>query len=668
MNQKKEKCLTNDISRREFVVATAVTGVGLTVFGCKKPKAPEPSPTPNPPATNNVLKIINFSIPNKVTFAVGAEFSFLGNGYAAGDKLLFSSTTDPSKTITIDLKTVTANNCSIIIPAEFIAGTYRITVLRGNQSQVLGTSIIEMPINNVPDVPGKNIKGTVVAGGVGLANVVVSDGQEVTKTDQNGIYYLTSKKAKSFVFISIPGGYEVATSNNILPLFYKPHTAAVGVVETIDFELTAVNNDKHVVLALGDMHLANRNNDITQFQTGFLADGGKTVSKYKSEGYKVYGIALGDMTWDAYWYSNKYSFTQYLDLMKTIKIPVFHTIGNHDNDPYISDDWQSENSFRTTLGPTYYSFNLGKVHYIVLDNVEYLNNNGSQNTIGERNYNGVIVADQMAWLKKDLAMITDKTTPVVIAMHIQLNNSPSVTNTASLRLNNATEFINTLSGFTDVNILTGHTHAVYAHENNDNLMEHNSGALCATWWWTGRSGYAGNHICKDGAPGGYGIWKFNNRNYDWLYKSIGYEENYQFRAYDLNRVHITASKYAPSATEAALKPYKGPYENPSSANEILVNVWGFDKKWKVEILENDMPLNVTRVNTLDPLHIISYEAFRVNAGAEPTADFNTGYSTHFFKAKAAGATSPILIRVTDRFGNVYTEKMERPKDLIVTMQ
>ncbi len=582
MNKKKENNKIVDISRREFVIATTVTGVGMTIFGCKKAKSPTPTPptTPTPPSSGG-------STP---------------------------------------------------------------------------------PFKNIPDVSGKNIKGSVYAAGVGLANVVVSDGLEVTKTDQNGVYYLNSKKTKSFVFVSIPGGYEVATSNNILPLFYKAHTAGVSVVETIDFELTAVNNDKHVVLALGDMHLANRNNDITQFQTGFLTDGGKTITKYKNEGYKVYGLALGDMTWDAYWYTNNYSFTQYLDLMKTIKIPVFHTIGNHDNDPYINADWQSESNFRATLGPTYYSFNLGKVHYIVLDNVQYLNDNATQGAPGARNYNGVIIPDQIAWLKKDLATISDKSTPIVISMHIQLNNGPSATDSSSLRLDNATEFIGTLNGFTDVNILTGHTHVVYAVENNANIMEHNSGALCATWWWTGKSGYAGNQICKDGAPGGYGVWKFNNRNYDWIYKSIGYEESYQFRAYDLNKVHITAAKYAPNATEAELQPYKKTYANPSSANEILLNVWGYDKKWKVEILENNVPLNVTRVSAADPLHIISYEALRVNAGAEPTEDFCTNNTSHLFKAKASGATTPILIRVTDRFGNVYTENMVRPKELTVSMK
>lgn len=667
---KKEKRGKSHLSRRDFIVTTTVAGISLTVFGCKKSKDPEPTkPTPIP--EDNTLKINGLNIPNRLTFSTNTDFSFQGSGFAMGDQLIFVALTDATKNFTIPLKATTSNNCTFTIPANFTPNSYRISITRGNQSLSLGSSTIEVPFKNIPDVAGMTVKGSVYAAGIGLANVIVSDGVEVTKTDQNGVYYLASKKNKNFVFVSIPSGYEVSNVNNVLPVFYKNFTSDANTAETVDFELKAVNNDKHVMLALGDMHLANRNDDVSQFQNGFLTDAAKSITKYKNEGYKVYALTLGDMTWDAYWYSNNYSFSQYLNLIKTVNVPVFHTMGNHDNDPYVNADWQAETAFRTSLGPTYYSFNIGKIHYIVLDNIQYLNKGASQGVVGDRDYNGVIVADQMAWLKKDLATITDKSTPIVVAMHIQLNNSPTLSGqneTASLRLNNSTEFINALAEFTDVNVITGHTHVCYAYENNSNLMEHNSGAICATWWWTGRSGYANNHICKDGAPGGYGIWKFNDKNYQWLYKSIGEQENYQFRAYDLNKVHITAAKYAPKSTDEQLKPYAGTYATPNTNNEILVNVWGFDKKWKVEIFENGTSLGVSRVRTLDPLHIISYEALRLNANAEPTEDFVTTNSAHFFKAKANSATTPIEIRVTDRFGNIYSETMIRPKDLTVSMK
>jgi hypothetical protein len=652
------------LNRRDFLISTGIAGLGLSIVGCKKPSKSGGTSTPPP---SNIFKISDVILPNPIIFSPNTDYALSGKGFAAGDKLLFVSQTDPTKSYTFIIKSATAESCIFTAPGSFDNGNYRITASRGTNSVYINSTRVEFSPISIPDKAGMTIKGFVHVNMVGLANVVVSDGLEVVKTDTNGIFYLPSKKTKDFVFVSIPSGYKVKNKGP-LPIFYLPHNHTESITDTIIFELEAENNDKHVVLALGDMHLANRNNDVSQFQKGFLTDVAKTISQYKNDGYKVYGLTLGDMTWDNYWYSNNYSFPQYLSLIDNIGIPMLHTMGNHDNDPYVNDDWKAEKPFRVNLGPTYYSFNLGKTHYIVLDNIQYINTGGADKQIGQREYKGVVVKDQMDWLKKDLAMINDKSTPIVLAMHIQLNNQPSTANKSSYRLDNAAELVGALSGFSDVNVLTGHTHVCYTFQNNNSLLEHNSGALCATWWWTGRNGYAGNNTCVDGAPGGYAIWKFDNKNYQWLYKSIGFEENYQFRAYDLNRCQITAEKFAPKATETKLDPYKDVYKNPNNNNEILVNVWGYDTQWKVEVFEAGNPLTVTRVSGKDPLHIISYEAFRVNDNQDPTEDFCTSNTTHLFKAKANSASSSVLIKVTDRFGNVYQETMTRPKDLSVSMK
>ena len=43
------------------------------------------------------------------------------------------------------------------------------------------------------------------------------------------------------------------------------------------------------------------------------------------------------------------------------------------------------------------------------------------------------------------------------------------------------------------------------------------------------------------------------------------------------------------------------------------------------------------------------------------ATFLTDNNYHMFKVTASSATSTLDIKVTDRFGNVYTESMKRPK-------
>jgi len=215
--------------------------------------------------------------------------------------------------------------------------------------------------------------------------------------------------------------------------------------------------------------------------------------------------------------------------------------------------------------------------------------------------------------------------------------------------------------------VTGHTHVNYAVENSETVMEHNTAAICATWWWTGKSGYAGNHICTDGSPGGYGVWEMNGTDIKWYYKSIGKSKSYQFRAYDLNKTYITAEAFAPNSTDALLAPYAGVYATSNTNNEVLINVWGYDPDWTVEVKEAGVPLTVKRVSALDPLHIISYEAMRLNVSATPTESFCTNSTAHMFKTTATSPTSTLDITVTDRFGNVYTETMTRPKDFTRTM-
>ena len=66
------------------------------------------------------------------------------------------------------------------------------------------------------------------------------------------------------------------------------------------------------------------------------------------------------------------------------------------------------------------------------------------------------------------------------------------------------------------------------------------------------------------------------------------------------------------------------------------------------------------VSVKDPLHLIAYTAKRLNKGKD--AGFATTDDTHhMFKVTASSATSTLDIKVTDRFGNVYTESMKRPK-------
>ena len=509
---------------------------------------------------------------------------------------------------------------------------------------------------NIVDLAGMNIKGLVSCNGEGIAGVVVSDGYELTVTDSEGVYYLPSEKKTGYVFISTPGNYEAPVTDNI-PQFFNRLNADAGQIERMDFNLTAVNNEQHTVVAVADWHLANNASEMAQFYV-CLADINSVINKYRSAGMKTYVLALGDMTSDYNWYSDGFALPQYADLVKMVNAPVFNLMGNHDNDPYSADDWLAAQPFRSIIGPTWYSFNLGKMHYAVLDNIVYINNGASQGTIGDMSTSSRITAEQIEWLKKDLAYIADKSAPLIIAMHIPLFN-----------LSNVQELLDCLTDFSNVQILTGHTHTNFKTipDARRMLMEQNIAAICATWWSTGKSA-AGNHICSDGSVGGYGVFEMNGKDVEWYYKSVGYDRDYQFRTFDRNTIHITAEKYAPEANAyyTAKAPERASiWGSQHSGNEVYINVWNYDPNWKIEVTENGVSLPVTQFTAYDPLNLISDCFQRLNRNLEPVSYYPT---SHFFKLTAGSPTSTLNIKVTDRFGNVYTETMTRPKELTYDMR
>jgi C terminal of Calcineurin-like phosphoesterase/N terminal of Calcineurin-like phosphoesterase/Calcineurin-like phosphoesterase len=659
-NNKGQQKNTFELTLRFLNLFIIIAGLGMGMQSCN----PDPDPEPD-----NGLKITGVSIPSELNAMIAEEITITGKGFAIGDQIQLTSTTDVNIIYICDVLSVTEQTVTFALPNNITSGNYKIKVLRDTESQLLGSFLLNIVAdNNIPDIEGMTIKGVVYCNGEGIPDVAVSDGIEVTTTDANGVYYLPSKKENAYVFISVPGNYEVSNNNN-LPLFFKRLSGGTS-VEQKDFSLLETNNTKHIVLTMADWHLANRNDDLAQFINGFLYDVNNTIDYYQLQSTKVYGLTLGDMTWDVYWYANNFALPEYLVQMYKLNCTVFNVMGNHDNNPYALGDKPAADAYKKTVCPNYYSFNLGNIHYVVLDNIQYINTGGSEGVVGARNYDNFVVSEQMAWLKKDLAIVKDKSAPLIVAMHAPLYGNPTIdlngNQSATYALDNANDLVNSFEGFTDVHILTGHTHINYSME-EATLMEHNTAAVCATWWWTGKNGYAGNQICKDGSPGGYGVWEIDGTDVKWYYKSIGSAIDYQFRSYDLNMVHITAAEFAPNASEAEMAEYSGEYAEASAANEVLINVWGYEPEWEIEVKEAGISLDVTRVTGLDPLHIISYEAKRLDVGSTPTSSFVTRTTSHLFKVTASGPATTLEIKVTDRFGSIYTESMTRPKGFTYLM-
>lgn len=325
---------------------------------------------------------------------------------------------------------------------------------------------------------------------------MVSDGVNVVKTDAAGYYSFTCDLSSAdFVRISVPSGYETSR-DGMLPAFYAAIDPAAQGVQRFDFDLTAADNSRHLLLVMADVHISGR-------KPGYPDDGGTVVAELDArqcrdrfipriascaasapEGYRVYGLNLGDMTHSEYWYSKNYSFPQYIETMKGIGFPVFHAIGNHDYCHKVADD-TADAQYKAALGPTYYSFNLGSIHYIVLDDMVYKGANSYAARIDDR---------QMEWLRRDLAAMDPAVRDVVVGMHVPTVSGLQTDGSYKKALENFDEFYALFAGY-NLTVLSGHWHHAHSVRIGDTASECILPAVCGTWWY--------ELLCNDGTPAAF---------------------------------------------------------------------------------------------------------------------------------------------------------------------
>lgn len=452
------------------------------------------------------------------------------------------------------------------------------------------------------------IRGTVFCENKGICGVVVSDGKNCVQTDKQGNYSLNIDNESRFVFISTPSGYLTEIKENTIPLFYKPIDRSAD--KNYNFHLKKNPHDdlNHVFFAQADVQ-AIRPENLETYHT-FLNDYQEELASYRNT--DIFGIDCGDITGD-----NAQLFPPYIEAIKSLNIPVYRAIGNHDMDYNGRSFETSQHSFGSFFGPTCYSFNKGKVHYIILNNNFYIGR--------EFYYIGYIDEKTFQWLEKDLSFL-EEGTPLVIVMHIPTRLTEKQQpfqfdyNTLADQTVNAEAFHQLIKDH-PTHIISGHMHYNLNICYNDKLMEHNTAAICGTWWCS--------DICLDGTPRGYGIYQVNGNQLIWKYKCIGKPDNYQARVYLPG-----ASKEFPQA--------------------IIANVWNWDKLWKVEWMEDGKLMGeMTQYTAYDPLaEKMCQEAVQTYSWIAPVK------TNHLFKAIPQNPQAQISVKITDRFGHEYIQSAQ----------
>ena len=226
----------------------------------------------------------------------------------------------------------------------------------------------------------KGYSGTVTADGKPIANVSVSDGRNVVKTDENGKFFLKGYRKTRFVTVTAPAGYWTEK-------YYI--SANKEQAEGYDFDLQKSD------IAAGSAHsfLQISDTEIGENGVGEWINYLKAIAETDKPAFLIH---TGDICYEA-------GLKKHIGDMNTenMGLPVRYIIGNHD---YVDGEY-GETLFESLYGPVWYSFEVGNVHYVVTP----FQTGADRKSAYNKN-------DRWRWLENDLAN-TDPDMKVVMFNH-----------------------------------------------------------------------------------------------------------------------------------------------------------------------------------------------------------------------------------------------------------
>ena len=423
----------------------------------------------------------------------------------------------------------------------------------------------------------------------GIAGVGVSNGVDVVKTGSEGEYTLKIGNDNT-IFIVKPSNYYVPVNSFNQPQFFYNHKpkgspklefegiSPTGTLpKSVNFGLIpgTVKNDFRVIV-FGDPQPYNEK-EVEYFANGLVRDV-RDLDKV------AFGISLGDLVGD-----DLDLFFPYKKAVKSIGIPWYNVMGNHDMNYDVVFDTLADETFEREFGPANYSFNFGKAHFIILDDILYPDPRGGNG------YWGGFREDQFRFIENDLKLVPEDHI-VVLAFHIPISESEGGDPFNDEHRNRLFRLLknhpNTLS-------LSAHTHwqsqDFFSEKEGwlQNGRHHhlNVGASCGDWY-SGRLDDEGIPVStmRDGTPKGYIYLNFTGNKYTFDYKVAGKPADYMFGIFAPKVVqrdrwpaaYVTANFFIGSPTDSLWfriddgewKPMEYAYEYDPAFLK-LINEWDY---------------------------------------------------------------------------------------------
>ncbi len=365
----------------------------------------------------------------------------------------------------------------------------------------------------------KNNNGVYDAGDPPLAGIRVSNGLKIVQTNAEGRYELPVTD-DTILFVIKPRNWRTPLSPENLPRFYYIHkpqgspdfkyagVAATGPLPaSVDFPLyPQAEPEKFQAILFGDTQPRDQK-EVDYISQDIIPELIGTKASL--------GVTLGDIAFD-----NLETFEPLNKSIALLGIPWYNVMGNHDINYDAKTRELANETYERVYGPSYYSFEHGPVHFVVIDNIEWLYNTETK----RGQYRGGLGPKQVQFIENDLKLVPENQL-VVLMMHIPITNTHDRHNL--YRLIEKRKYCLSISGHTH-----DHQHVWIKRDDGwEGPEPHHhiiNVTVCGSWWSGALDERRIPHTTMaDGGPNGYSILTFDGTDYILDYKAAGRDKNYQ---------------------------------------------------------------------------------------------------------------------------------------------
>ncbi len=330
----------------------------------------------------------------------------------------------------------------------------------------------------------------------GVEGVSVTDGYSVVKTDATGNYTLKPDASAVFVYITRPYGYDVKAE------WYRP------LAEKVDFVLQPAvdEEDTYTFVHMTDAHVSTNPTSMAGLSDfvrelnaltpspRFVVNSGDLINLNK---------ALGGSPAEAH-----RQIRNYVGIMNHLTMPYYNVAGDHTDSSYRLDEFPRGDHrcgkplYWEYLGPHFFSFEYGRIHFVSVDNGYHL---------GRRKIKGAdyptlqVQPMHTAWMRQDMANRTQGTFVVTTSEGDLCEGCPGFAEMAARY---------------DVRLqLIGDNHVVSEKliSRKPKFVPFRTAGAVAGCWWNAKC----NRLCPDLNPQGYLIYRVRAEEMSCFYKGIG---------------------------------------------------------------------------------------------------------------------------------------------------